>query len=173
MTENTQSQILKPGRIFGSLAILLLMVCLVIKILATSWAGTQSGEIAIQFHAKLLTLAIMLAFVGYYRIGAIGKNVGAVMFFIIIIPLFLLTLLLSSGARLGVVAVLVIMFFMPLWLVFHALKEKSVEFWKRLVPLSIPIFIIISSFLGTTLIGGIFVYIGIGLVAVVALMGKE
>lgn len=73
--ENNQNQIMKPGRILGFLTLLLLLVCLVLKVLMTSWEGTQSGNFVQMYHAKAVSLALLLAFVGYYRIGAIGKKV--------------------------------------------------------------------------------------------------
>lgn len=171
--ENNQNQIMKPGRIVGFLTLLLLLVCLVLKVLATSWDGTQSGIHAQIYHAKLLSLVLLLAFVGYYRIGAIGKSVGVMMFFIIMIPLFLLNFINSANAGLGLMAFLGLLFIVPIILVFFAIKEKQVEFWKRLVPLSIPGFFIISMFFGSSVVVAIFTYIGIGLVAVVALIGKK
>lgn len=95
------------------------------------------------------------------------------MFFVIMIPLFLLNFINSANVGLGLMTFLGLLFVVPIILVFFAIREKKVEFWKRLIPLSIPGFFIISMFLGSSFVVAIFTYIGIGLVAVVALIGKK
>jgi hypothetical protein len=89
-------------------------------------------------------------------------------------PLILLSLFFSSSSDVGAIILMGFMFLIPFVLVFFALKEMRVDLWKRLVPLSIPIFMVIAMILRKNdPIGGIIIYVGIGVVAVVALLGKK
>lgn len=109
---------MKPGRIVGSLVLVIVVFVLVSSASTLTVPGRSWGL------RMILSLLIPLSFFAYYRSGAIGSGVGPIMFAILMVPLWLLWVFSEERTGLGLLSLVVMLVLFPLAAVIMALWAR-------------------------------------------------